>query len=205
MRNQDSESTAGALAARPSRRDVLIAGAALVTVPLVQGHTASAGGQTPSSPAGRTVGWASYGGDKASTKYSGLAQIDRDTFSRLSVAWTWPSVEADVVRANPGLRTWAWESTPLMVDGVVYVSTSPSQVAALDAATGKTKWVYDPETWKNGTPSNNGFVHREWPSGRMATIVASSSEQATPPFTWSPHHHGHPISRSLPTTSTGTT
>ena len=47
-----------------------------------------------------------------------------------------------------------------MVDGVLYVSTSLSQVAAIDAATGKTRWVYDPETWKNGTPSNNGFVHR---------------------------------------------
>src|SRR6188768_1804585 len=56
MRNHDSESTVGALAARPSRRDALIAGAALVAVPLVQRQTASAGGQTPSSLAGRTVG-----------------------------------------------------------------------------------------------------------------------------------------------------
>jgi len=47
-----------------------------------------------------------------------------------------------------------------MVGGVLYVSTSLSQVAAIDAATGKTRWVYDPETWKGGTPSNNGFVHR---------------------------------------------
>jgi glucose dehydrogenase len=106
------------------------------------------------------VGWASYGGDKASAKYSTLAQIDRDNFNRLRVAWTWRSAEADVVKSNLALRTWAWESTSLMVDGVLYVSTSLSQVAALDAATGKTKWVYDPETWKNGTPSNNGFVHR---------------------------------------------
>jgi len=49
----------------------------------------------------------------------------------------------------------------MMVGGVLYVSTSLSQVAVIDAATGKTRWVYDPETWKNGTPSNNGFVHRE--------------------------------------------
>jgi quinoprotein glucose dehydrogenase len=47
-----------------------------------------------------------------------------------------------------------------MVNGVLDISTSLSQVAAIDAATGKTQWVYDPETWKNGTPSNNGFVHR---------------------------------------------
>ena len=56
-----------------------------------------------------------------------------------------------------------------MVNGVLYVSTSLSQVAAIDAATGNTRWVYDPETWKNGTPSNNGFVHRGvayWADGR---------------------------------------
>ena len=168
------------LAVRPSRRDVLIAGAALITAPLVQGQIAAAQGrQAPASSDGRTVGWASYGGDKASTKYSALAQIDRDNFSRLRVAWTWQSVEADVVRANPGLRTWAWESTPLMVDGVLYVSTSLSQVAALDAATGKTKWVYDPETWKNGTPSNNGFVHRGvafWADGNDRRIVFGTGD-----------------------------
>jgi len=39
-----------------------------------------------------------------------------------------------------------WESTPLMIGGVLYISTSLSQVAAIDAATGKTLWVYDPET-----------------------------------------------------------
>src|SRR5687767_13729555 len=133
-----------------------------------------AGGQTPSSPAGRSVVKASYGGDKDSTKYSGIEQIDRETFSLLTAAWTWSSVKADVVRANPGLRTWAWETTPLMINGVVYVSTSLSQVAALDAATGKTKWVYDPETWKNGAPSNNGFVHRGvafWADGNDRRIV----------------------------------
>ena len=66
-----------------------------------------------------------------------------------------------------------------MVEGVLYVSTSLSQVAALDAATGKTKWVYDPETWKNGTPSNNGFVHRGvsyWADGNDRRIVFGTGD-----------------------------
>jgi quinoprotein glucose dehydrogenase len=89
------------------------------------------------------------------------AYADRpDNFSRLKVACTWRSADEEIVRANPQLRTWVWESTPLMVNGVLYVTTSLSQVAAIDAATGNTKWVYDPGTWKRGTPSNNGFVHR---------------------------------------------
>ena len=72
-----------------------------------------------------------------------------------------------------------WESTPLMVSGILYISTSLSQVAALDAATGKTRWIYDPETWKNGTPSNNGFVHRGVAYWADGTINASCSAPAT--------------------------
>ena len=176
MCDEGHESTVDALRAQPSRRDVLIATAALVTAPYVQTRTAAA--ENTQAPT-LSVGWASYGSDKASTKYSTLAQIDRDNFSRLRVAWTWRSVEADVVKANPELRTWAWESTPLMVDGVLYVSTSLSQVAALDAATGTTKWVYDPETWKNGTPSNNGFVHRGvayWADGNDQRIIVGTGD-----------------------------
>ena len=80
----------------------------------------------PRLPAARWVGRATAA-TRPARSTPALAQIDRDTFSRLRVAWTWQSVEADVVQANPGLRTWAWESTPLMVDGVLYVSTSLSQ------------------------------------------------------------------------------
>ena len=100
-----------------------------------------------------------YAGDNASTKYSALNKINAENFSRLKVAWTWRSAEEPVVKANHRKR-WAWETTPLMIDGVLYLTTSLSQVAAVDAGTGKTLWIYDPETWKNGTPSNNGFVHR---------------------------------------------
>src|SRR6185369_10520719 len=65
------------------------------------------------------------------------------------------------------------EATPLMVGGVLYVSTSLSQVAAIDAATGQTLWTHDPEVWKLGTPGNLGWVHRGvayWTDGREARI-----------------------------------
>src|SRR5204863_10108257 len=84
----------------------------------------------------------------------------------------------EVAKANH-LKTWVWESTPLMVGGVLYVSTSLSQVAAIDAATGKTRWIYDPETWKNGTPSNNGFVHRGvayWADGDDQRILFGTGD-----------------------------
>jgi quinoprotein glucose dehydrogenase len=122
--------------------------------------------------------WPQYAGDKASTKYSPLDQITAENFGKLKVAWTWRSVEEDIVKAK-NLKTWAWEVTPLMVDGVLYLTTSLSQAAALDAATGKTLWVFDPETWKNGTPSNNGFVHRGvsyWSDGQDRRIVFGTGD-----------------------------
>ncbi len=123
--------------------------------------------------------WPSYGGDKASSRYSLLDQVDAKNFRSLRVAWTWRSPEEEVIKAHPGLTTWVWESTPLMVGGVLYVSTSLSQVAAIDASTSKTRWVYDPETWKNGTPSNNGFVHRGvayWADGEDQRILFGTGD-----------------------------
>jgi glucose dehydrogenase len=147
-----------------TRREVLKAGAVLLATPFLGGvattvQAARAENASPGNVRDTATEWLGYGGDNASSKYSPLAQISGDNFNRLKTAWTWQSVEEEVAKANH-LKTWAWESTPLMVGGVLYVSTSLSQVAAIDAATGQTLWVYDPETWKNGTPSNNGFVHR---------------------------------------------
>jgi quinoprotein glucose dehydrogenase len=169
------------------------AGAAIALTPLLGGVTSimqaaeaanpwAAADRPEHAQAGKVRGtgaeWLSYGGDKASSKYSPLAQIGGENFNRLRVAWTWRSTEEEVAKAN-NLKTWAWEGTPLMVGGVLYVSTSLSQVAAVDAATGKTRWVYDPETWKNGTPSNNGFVHRGvayWADGNDRRILLGTGD-----------------------------
>jgi glucose dehydrogenase len=152
MCNQCNDAKQEHVHAVPSRREVLRAGAALVAAPFLVGcPTHARAGKIQ----GTATEWLSYGGDKASSKYAPLAQIGSDNFNRLQVAWTWRSADEEVGNANPQLKTWVWEATPLMAGGVLYVSTSLSQVAAIDAATGKTRWVYDPETWKGGTPSND--------------------------------------------------
>ena len=154
----------------------VVTSGALLGRQLIPGATSSAAAQSAEAAA---TEWLSYGGDKASSKYSPIDQIGGDNFSRLQVAWTWRSAEEEITKANPDLKTWVWESTPLMVNGVLYVSTSLSQVAAIDASTGKTRWVYDPETWKNGTPSNNGFVHRGvsyWADGDDQRILFGTGD-----------------------------
>jgi quinoprotein glucose dehydrogenase len=119
------------------------------------------------------VEWRTYGGSYASARYSPLAQIDRSNVQTLRVAWRWRSPDHDVMARVPDIETFVNEATPLMVGGVLYVSTSLSQVAAIDAATGQTRWTYDPEVWKLGTPPNLGWVHRGvayWTDGREARI-----------------------------------
>jgi len=158
-----------------NRREVLRLGAATAAIPLL-GDLATLA-QTPAA-ARASAEWRQYAGDNASTKYSRLDQINAENFNKLKVAWTWRSVEEPVVTAHQ-LRTWAWESTPLMIGDVLYVTTSLSQVAAIDAGTGRTLWVYDPETWKNGTPSNNGFVHRGvayWADGEDQRVLFGTGD-----------------------------
>src|ERR1700681_988094 len=95
--------------------------------------------------------WPAYAGTYASARYSPLTQIDRTNAKDLHVAWRWKSPDQAVKDANPKVGpTRANESTPLMVGDTLYTSTSLSQVAAIDAASGETKWVVDPKIYENG-------------------------------------------------------
>jgi quinoprotein glucose dehydrogenase len=168
---------------RLSRREALKAGAAAAAIPFLErvspiARAAEAALARADKIQKTSTEWLSYAGDKASSKYSPLTQINGANFNRLKTVWTWRSVDEKVAQENQ-LKTWAWEATPLMIGGVLYVSTSLSQVAAIDAATGRPLWVYDPETWKNGMPSNNGFVHRGvtyWAEGNDRRILFGTGD-----------------------------
>ena len=103
--------------------------------------------------------WRSYGGDLGSTKYSPLDQIDATNFDDLRVAWRWQSADVgldlDTIRETvPNIQFRMFQATPLMVGGVMYLSTALHQVAAVDAATGETLWVHDPEAYLGGRPTH---------------------------------------------------
>jgi quinohemoprotein ethanol dehydrogenase len=80
--------------------------------------------------------WAAYGRTFDETHYSPLTEINRETVGRLRLAWT---LDLDVTNNL---------STPLAVDGVIYVASGYSFVHAVDAKTGKLLWRYDPEVAK---------------------------------------------------------
>ncbi len=103
--------------------------------------------------------WRSYGGDLGSTKYSPLDQIDASNFSDLRLAWRWQSADGaldlDAIRAQvPRIQFRMFQATPLMAGGVLYISTALHQVAAIDAATGETIWVHDPQAYLGGRPTH---------------------------------------------------
>ena len=144
--------------------------AAVVTAALLGGSAAAA---QQGAPAGE---WPAYGGDHGSTKYSPLEQIDRGNVDGLREVWRWASPDNPIVTENrttlPGLPA-AFKSTPVLADGVLYVKTSLSQAAAVDAATGETLWVFDPGSWEGERPANTGYNARGvayWSDGRDARV-----------------------------------
>src|SRR5262245_17335258 len=86
--------------------------------------------------------WPSYGDAAGGTRYSPLTEIDRHNVTNLRIAWTYRTGE--VAGIAPYSHT-AFEATPLMVDGALFLSTPYSRVIALDPETGKERWSYDPK------------------------------------------------------------
>ena len=111
-----------------------------------------------SAQQGTTQGeWRYYGGDSGSTKYAPLDQIDSSNVNTLVEAWRWNSPDNAIV----GPSSYSFEATPLMVDGVLYTSTSFSQVCAIDAETGATIWTHNPLSYLAvDPPPNLGYLHR---------------------------------------------
>lgn len=83
---------------------------------------------------GSAIEWPVHGGTDLEQRFSPLTQIDGTNVGHLGLGW---SFEFDTNRGQ--------EATPIVVGGVMYVSTAWSKVYALDATTGKQLWHYDPE------------------------------------------------------------
>ena len=86
--------------------------------------------------------WTAYGGDAGGTKYSALREIDKGNVARLRPAWIFHT--GDVSDGTRWPTRSAFETTPLVVDGVMYLTTPFSRLIALDPETGRELWSFDP-------------------------------------------------------------
>jgi quinoprotein glucose dehydrogenase len=95
------------------------------------------------------VDWPVYGGSSDHTHYSTIDQITPQNVSRLQVAWTYET--------HDEFKGSEMQANPIVVDGVLYATSPKLRVFALDAATGKELWSFDPN---GGRPAPQRFRHR---------------------------------------------
>jgi quinoprotein glucose dehydrogenase len=87
--------------------------------------------------------WSAYGGDAGGTRYSHLKQIAPENVAQLKAVWTY---HTGALKPETGLNEKAaFEATPILVEGTLYLSTPFNRVIALDPGTGAEKWTYDPK------------------------------------------------------------
>jgi len=140
--------------------------------------------------------WAYYGHDAGGTRYSPLAQINRANVSTLKVAWTFHT--GDISDGRGDRKRSGFETTPLLVDGTLYLTTPFNRLIALDPETGMQRWAYDPKieldgdygdglvnrgaaTWLNpARPSGQPCRRRIFESTQDARLVAVDAANGSP-------------------------
>lgn len=118
---------------------------------------------------GRSQEWPHYGGDAGGSKYSRLDQINKKNVKDLTVAWTFDTGELSTGKEYPTRS--AFEATPIVVDGVLYVTSPFAHLFALDPETGKQLWDFDPKI--DRTVRLNLFINRGvtyWTDGERKRI-----------------------------------
>jgi quinoprotein glucose dehydrogenase len=89
------------------------------------------------------AGWPSYGNDPGGTRYSPARQIDRGNVAQLKVAWTY---RTGALPYDEDLdKKAAFETTPILIDGKLFLSTPYDHVIALNAVNGTKIWEFDPK------------------------------------------------------------
>src|SRR3989442_12054635 len=133
---------------------------------------------------GQEVDWSANGHDPQGTRYSPASDITRTNVGRLTVAWTYRTGETDP-RFNTKKAT-AFEVTPLVVDGTMFLGTPLGRVIALDPATGRERWVFDPKIDRDvsyGDFANRGvsmWLDQSAPAGavcRGRIFIATAQSQ----------------------------
>ncbi|MCY3759623.1 MAG: PQQ-dependent dehydrogenase, methanol/ethanol family [Gemmatimonadetes bacterium] len=120
--------------------------------------------------------WLTYGGTYNAWRYSPLDQVNRDNVSDLSAAWVFQT----------GVVDGGFSCTPLVADGVMYITSSWNRVFAIDAVTGVELWHYYhpmPEDfgllygpWNRGVALGNGLVFMGTIDNHLVALDAETGE-----------------------------
>ncbi|MGH9222181.1 MAG: PQQ-dependent dehydrogenase, methanol/ethanol family, partial [Vicinamibacterales bacterium] len=123
--------------------------------------------------------WLTYGRTYDEQRFSPLTKVDAGNVAQLSLAW---SYDLDTVHR-------VQESTPLVIDGVMYVTSAWSKLFALDSRTGKEIWRFDPkvpgevgvkaccDVANRGVAAWNGRIYLGTLDGRLIALEASTGKQ----------------------------
>ena len=161
---------------RPHALAALLAASGLVFACLARESDQSSGASDASAAratangaaAGSDWEWHDYLGDVGRSHYSPLAQIDRASVAQLAPVWTY-----DTGPLSGSLSQI--QSNPIVVGGVLFGTTSRSQVFALDAATGRELWRFDPIASGSASQGHNrGVVY--WASPTGGRILAACGQ-----------------------------
>lgn len=112
------------------------------------------------------ITWSVYRGDKASTGYSALDQINKTNLDKLEVAWIYHAGDA-----REGNRSTI-QCNPIIVNETMYVTSPRLKLIALNPVTGKEKWKFDPFAGEDATGVNRGVTW--WADGNDSRIFFSA-------------------------------
>ncbi len=140
-------------------------------------------------PSEKMVNWPGVGNDPGCMRYSPLDQINRQNVTRLKPVWTYHTGELE------GREGKTIECTPIVIDGVMFVTTGSLRVVALDAATGKEVWQFDPlkdhpfphrlasggvnrgcAYWSDGKPHGDRRIIHGTSDGRLFSLDAKTGK-----------------------------
>jgi quinoprotein glucose dehydrogenase len=116
--------------------------------------------KTSSEVQGAGADWAHYLGDPTSNQYSTLDQINRSNVKQLEIAWTFETGDKAMYQTNN-----------LVVDGIVYTATPRSRVIALDGASGKALWTFDPDSVHQNLSDKDQRGLMFWRDGESKRII----------------------------------
>jgi quinoprotein glucose dehydrogenase len=112
-------------------------------------------------------GWSHYHGSPANTKYSALKQINTANVSQLKPAWVFDTGDA--------YKDSEMQSNPLVIGSTIYLVSPKLRLFAVDAATGKQKWVFDPNLSPvSGKMRNRGLTY--WTDGKSHRLYLASRQ-----------------------------